>query len=92
MMALKSTFQQLASTKSRGIITGQSFSKLANYKFIRDNMISKGFQKSELMIVFLTIANSKKEVDFLNFCLVMQKLFSEKVSKYVKEITFEMFV
>ena len=55
-------------------------------------MISKGFQKSELMIVFLTIANSKKEVDFLNFCLVMQKLFSEKVSKYVKEITFEMFV
>ena len=62
--------------------------KLANFPFMKNKMIPSGFQRTELTLCFQAIANGKREIDFLDFCLVMHKLYTDKVIKYVGAITF----
>lgn len=45
-------------------------------------MIPQGFQKIELSIEFQRVAGNKKDIDFVDFCMLMHRIYEEKVTKY----------
>ena len=55
-------------------------------------MIPQGFQKIELSIEFQRIAGNKKDIDFVDFCMLMHRIYEEKVTKYCGQIGLEGFI